>query len=156
MLLYLLCFYVFVQCTGILHWKTFTRTTSSTRVMSDWNVQFSKERNDTSIRIWYTSSMGVQAVGWKCFTLSFLFDGSECSDPAPVRGGVSSYDIDHDHKSVPAAISGVCHITRNGTLQITSSLVRECGAKYSYYHGYYKGSRSITSSLHVEEMCPEY
>ena len=33
----------------------------STTPMSDWNVQFSKERNDTSIRIWYTSSMGVQA-----------------------------------------------------------------------------------------------
>ena len=148
---------MFVQCTGILHWKTFTRRTSSTPVMPDWNVQFSKERNDTSIRIWYTSSMGLQVYSgdWACFTLSFLFDGSECSDPAPVRGGVTSRANGYDYKSVPAAISGVCHITRNGTLQITSSVVRECGADYNYYNGYYYGSRSITSSLHVEEMCPD-
>ena len=101
--------------------------------------------------------MGVQANGGsKCFTLSFLFDGSECSDPAPVRGGVtSSSGTGSDAKSVPAAISGVCHITRNGTLQITSSVVRECGANRHYYHGYYQGSRSITSSLHIEEMCPD-
>ena len=102
--------------------------------------------------------MGVNVYNgdWECFTLSFLFDGSECSDPAPVRGGVTSHDNGNDHKSVPAAISGVCHITRNGTLQITSSLVRECGADYHYYHGYYRGSPfSITSSLHVEEMCPD-
>ena len=148
---------MFVQCTGILHWKTFTRITRSSTAMSDWNVQFSKERNYTSIRIWYTSSMGVQAVSWECFTLSFLFDGNECSDPAPVRGGVSSNSgTGSDDKSVPAAISGVCQITRNGTLQITSSLVRECGANFRYYHGYYTGGRTITSSLHVEEMCPEY
>ena len=146
-----------VQCTGILHWKTFTRATTSSTPMSDWNVQFSKQRNDTSIRIWYTSSMGVQAYdnAWECFTLSFLFDGSECSDPAPVRGGVTSFDFRNDAKSVPSAISGVCHITRNGTLQITSSVVRECGANYQYYHGNYQGTRSITSSLHVEEMCPD-
>ena len=104
--------------------------------------------------------MGVQAYASdrECFTLSFLFDGSECSDPAPVRGGVSSNSASgNDHKSVPGAISGVhvCHITRNGTLQITSSLVRECGANYAYYHGYYGSGRSITSSLHVEEMCPD-
>ena len=145
---------MFAQCTGILHWKTFTRTTSSATSMSDWNVQFSKERNDTSIRIWYTSSMGIRARSWECFTLSFLFDGSECSDPAPVRGGVSS-NSGGSHKSVPAAISGVCHVTRNGTLQITSSVVRECRADNQYYHGYYLGGRSITSSLHVEEMCPD-
>ena len=145
---------MFVQCTGILHWKTFTRTTRSSTPMSDWNVQFSKERNDTSIRIWYTSSMGVHTVGWECFTLSFLFDGRECSDPAPVRGGVSSHGSG-DHKSVPAAISGVCHITRNGTMQITSSVFRDCGKNYQYYHGYYNHGRSITSSLHVEEMCPD-
>ena len=125
--------------------------------MGNWNVQFSKQRNDTSIRIWYTSSMGVVGAHsrWDCFTLSFLFDGSECNDPAPVRGGVSSHDTGSDHKSVPAAISGVCHITRNGTLQITSSVMRECGADHGYYHGYYNGDRSITSSLHVEEMCPD-
>ena len=102
--------------------------------------------------------MGVQAYGnaWECFTLSFLFDGSECSDPAPVRGGVTSNSgTGVDTKSVPAAISGVCHITRNGTLQITSSLVRDCGANNAYYHGYYTGGRPITSSLHVEEMCPD-
>ena len=146
-----------VQCTGILHWKTFTRTTRSTRAMSDWNIQFSKQRNDTFIRIWYTSSVGAvgRGVAWECFTLSFLFDGSECSDPAPVRGGVTSHDSGNDHKSVPAAISGVCHITRNGTLQITSSLVRDCGANYGHYQGYYRGGRSVTSSLHVEEMCPD-
>ena len=92
---------------------------------------------------------------WECFTLSFLFDGSECSDPAPVRGGVTSFDSGHDHKSVPAAISGVCHITRNGTLQITSSVVRECDVNFFYHHGFYNGGRSITSSLHVEEMCPD-
>ena len=93
---------------------------------------------------------------WECFTLSFLFDGSECSDPAPVRGGVTSYDTGNDHKSVPAAISGVCHITRNGTLQITSSHIRECGSTYGIFHGYYRGGHSITSSLHVEEMCPDF
>ena len=100
--------------------------------------------------------MGANPHGaWECFTLSFLFDGSECSDPAPVRGGVTSHDTSNDIKSVPAAISGVCHIIRNGTLQITSSVMRECGADNPYYHGYYEGVRSITSSLHVEEMCPD-
>ena len=101
--------------------------------------------------------MGAIGIGnaWECFTLSFLFDGSECSDPAPVRGGVTLRATGNDRKSVPAAISGVCHITRNGTLQITSSLVRDCGATTQYFHGYYLGGRSITSSLHVEEMCPD-
>ena len=92
---------------------------------------------------------------WECFTLSFLFDDSECSDPAPVRDGVTSHDSGNDRKSVPAAISGVCHITRNGTLQIPSSHIRECGSTYGIFHGCYRGGHSITSSLHVEEMCPD-
>ena len=127
--------------------------------MSPWNVKFSKKRADTVLRVLYTTSMGVRAQhgGWKYFTLSFLFNGSECSNPAPIRGGVGSLQDGGssyaDLKSVPAAISGVCNQLRSGDVTITSNLV-EGNVQYGHYHGYYPSSRSITSSLHVEELCP--
>ena len=60
--------------------------------MSPWNVKFPKIRTDTVLHVLYTTSMGVAAFAgnWQHFTLSFLFNGSECSNPAPIRGGVAS------------------------------------------------------------------
>ena len=128
--------------------------------MSPWNVKFSKKRTDTVLRVLYTTSMGVVAQngGWKYFTLSFLFNGSECSNPAPIRGGVASLQSGgysyRDEKSVPAAISGVCNQLRSGDVTITSNLVKG-DVQYALYHGrYFSSSTSITSSLHVEELCP--
>ena len=126
--------------------------------MSPWNVKFPKKRTDTVLRVLYTTSMGVLAYngGWQHFTLSFLFNGSECSNPAPVRGGVGSVKGGSaaDAKSVPAAISGVCNQLRNGDVTITSNLVKG-NVQYSHYHGRYPtSSTSIPSSLHVEELCP--
>ena len=126
--------------------------------MSPWNVKFSKKRAETVLRVLYTTSMGVRAQGssWQDFTLSFLFNGSECSNPAPIRGGVDSLQYggssNTDGKSVPAAISGVCNQLRNGDVTITSNLVKG-NVQYQHYHGR-SFSNSITSSLHVEELCP--
>ena len=125
--------------------------------MSPWNVKFSKKRADTVLRVLYTTSMGAQAHGgWQHFTLSFLFNGSECSNPAPIRGGVASLQYGgigyRDGKSVPAAISGVCNRLRSGDVTITSNLGN---VPHGHYHGYHpSSSSSITSSLHVEELCP--
>ena len=127
--------------------------------MSPWNVKFSKKRADTVLRVLYTTSMGILAhAGWHHFTLSFLFNGSECSNPAPIRGGVASSQHGSssygDHKSVPAAISGVCNQLRSGDVTITSNLVKG-NVPYAHYHGRYPSSSTpITSSLHVEELCP--
>ena len=125
--------------------------------MSPWNVKFSKKRTDTVLRVLYTTSMGVTAYSgaWQHFTLSFLFNGSECSNPAPIRGGVASrqYGNHGDHKSVPAAISGVCNQLRSGDVTITSNLVKG-HVPQGHFHGYHPSSPSITSSLHVEELCP--
>ena len=90
------CFLVLnLQCNGILRWKTYTRQTRNANVMSPWNVKFSKRRTDTVLRVLYTTSMGIQAYNgnWQHFTLSFLFNGSECSNPAPIRGGVASLQV---------------------------------------------------------------
>ena len=127
--------------------------------MSPWNVKFPKIRTDTVLHVLYTTSMGVAAFAgnWQHFTLSFLFNGSECSNPAPIRGGVASLQnggfSDRDEKSVPAAISGVCNQLRSGDVTITSNLVKG-NVQYGPYHGYDPSSASITSSLHVEELCP--
>ena len=127
--------------------------------MSPWNVTFPKNRTDTVLRVLYTTSMGVTAYNgaWQYFTLSFLFDGSECSNPAPIRGGVASLQNggynNTDGKSVPAAISGVCNQLRSGDVTITSNLVKG-NVQYGPYHGYDPSNKSITSSLHVEELCP--
>ena len=127
--------------------------------MSPWNVKFSKKRTDTVLRVLYTTSMGVGAYNgnWKRFTLSFLFNGSECSNPAPIRGGVASLQYgggsNTDGKSVPAAISGVCNQLRSGDVTITSNLVK-VNVPVGHYHGYHPSSTPITSSLHVEELCP--
>ena len=154
------CFLVLIlQCTGILRWKTYTRQTRNANVMSPWNVTFPKNRTDTVLRVLYTTSMGVVAYndGWRHFTLSFLFNGSECSNPAPIRGGVVSVQSGgfsyREHKSVPAAISGVCNQLRSGDVTITSNLV-EGDVQQGHYHGYHPSSPYITSSLHVEELCP--
>ena len=127
--------------------------------MSPWNVKFPKKRTDTVLRVLYTTSMGIWAQGgsWRHFTPSFLFNGSECSNPAPIRGGVASLQggsVNYrDYKSVPAAISGVCNQLRSGDVTITSNLVKGHVPNH-YYHGHYPFSASITSSLHVEELCP--
>ena len=128
--------------------------------MSPWNVKFSKKRADTMLRVLYTTLMGVQAYNgyWQHFTLSFLFNGSECSNPAPIRGGIASLQNGGynyvDYKSFPAAISGVCNQLRSGDVTITSNLVKG-NVQYSHYHGRYPtSSTSIPSSLHVEELCP--
>ena len=127
--------------------------------MSPWNVKFPKKRTDTVLRVLYTTSMGVRAqdVDWQHFTLSFLFNGSECSNPAPIRGGVVSVQSGgfsyREHKSVPAAISGVCNQLRSGDVTITSNLVKG-RVLHGHYHGFHPSSTSITSSLHVEELCP--
>ena len=127
--------------------------------MSPWNVNFPKKRTDTVLRVLYTTSMGIWAQGgsWRHFTLSFLFNGSECSNPAPIRGGVASWQgggfSDRDYKSVPAAISGVCNQLRSGDVTITSNLVKGY-VPHDCYHGHHPFSTSITSSLHVEELCP--
>ena len=127
--------------------------------MSPWNVKFSKKRADTVLRVLYTTSMGVTAYNgvWRHFTLSFLFNGSECSNPAPIRGGVASWQGGsfsyREHKSVAAAISGVCNQLRSGDITITSNLAKD-NAQYGTFHGYHPSSPSITSSLHVEELCP--
>ena len=126
--------------------------------MSPWNVKFAKKRTDAVLRVLYTTSMGVVAYNgnWQYFTLSFLFNGSECSNPAPIRGGIASWQggaFDYrDGKSVPAAISGVCNQLRSGDVTTTSNLVK--GSVNEHYHGYHPSSTSTTSSLHVEELCP--
>ena len=127
--------------------------------MSPWNVKFSKKRPDTVLRVLYTTSMGVVAYngGWQHFTLSFLFNGSECSNPAPIRGGVASLQSGgigyRERKSVPAAISGVCNQLRSGDVTITSNLVKG-NVPQGHFHGFHPSSTSLTSSLHVEELCP--
>ena len=128
--------------------------------MSPWNVKFSKKRADTVLRVLYTTSMGVETYNGNSqhFTLSFLFNGSECSNPAPIRGGVVSVQSGgfsyRERKSVPAAISGVCNQLRRGDVTITSNLVKG-HVVHRHYHGRYpSSSTSITSSLHVEELCP--
>ena len=112
-------------------------------VTMEWEV-FQK-RTDTLLRVLYTTSMGTVAYSsvWQHFTLSFLFNGSECSNPAPIRGGIAS-DQDGgngntDKKSVPAAISCVCNQLCSGDVTITSNLVTDNGP-YGHYHGLYPSS----------------
>ena len=88
-------------------------------------------------------------------TFSFLFDGAECSEPAPTRGGVASWqDGPVDGESGPAAISGVCNSSGSGEITITSR-IGVANPLHRHYHGVYPSlSTQITSSLHLEDLCP--
>ncbi|XP_065196283.1 uncharacterized protein LOC135827761 isoform X2 [Sycon ciliatum] len=139
---------------GIVAWKTFRQVTGTSAVYP-MNVIYNKTRADTVLRIMYTATFGSYHYTWTTFTISILINNTDCQDPGPIRSGVSGYHSGSGsvYTILPGAISGVCNINTAGSLRITTKLADHSG-RYKY-EGYYRsGSSRITSSLHVEEMCP--
>ncbi|XP_065193998.1 uncharacterized protein LOC135825194 isoform X2 [Sycon ciliatum] len=137
---------------GIVSWKTFTMETSNSHRNPFSGVVFNKTRPDTVIRVVYTTSIGFQHGNnaWHCVKVSVRINGSDCSDPAPIRSGTSStspyYQI---HAGV---VSGICNIHTSGPLSFSTHIQAQCSTNTDYL-GYYYGTGSITSTLHIEELC---
>ena len=154
--LIIMCLFLlsFVQC-GIVAWKTFRKETG-TSTAYPMNVIYNKTRADTVLRVMYTATFGsLHSSSWTTFTISVLINNTDCRDPGPIRSGVSGYESGSGnvYTILPGAVSGVCHINTAGPLRITTKLARNSGS--TMYEGYYQNSwQRITSSLHVEEMCP--
>ena len=117
---------------------------------------FTKRRSDTAVRVWYTVSLGLKTVTHKeCYTISVLFDGAECVDPAPVRGGVTGRVGHNNYLAIPGIISGVCNGLASGPRRVSTSWRRECyNGDQNKYEGYYGGNQVVTASMHIDEMCP--
>ncbi|XP_065194004.1 uncharacterized protein LOC135825198 [Sycon ciliatum] len=78
---------------GIVSWKTFTMETSTSSASNPFSgVVFNKTRPDTVIRVVYTTSIGFLHgnTAWHCVKVSVRINGSDCSDPAPIRSGSTS------------------------------------------------------------------
>lgn len=144
------------QC-GLVNWQSYTE--SSVQHV-DWNVTFTKTRPDTVLRILYTSSIGAQTYsGWNCFMLSVLINGSQCANPAPIRGGVTMFVTVETYVTniFPAAVSGVCYITTAGPLQISTAKTNSCTNSYGQYDGFYhlfQKNDTLTATMFVEEYLP--
>ena len=142
-----------VQC-GIIAWKTFRQDTGTEHVYP-MNVIYNKTRADTVLRVMYTATFGSQHNMWTGFSISILINNTDCQDPGPIRSGVSCAGVNTVSTILPGAIRGVCHINTAGPLRITTKLVQNTMRGSYAYEGYFAGRyKRITSSLHVEEMCP--
>ncbi|XP_065193564.1 uncharacterized protein LOC135824790 [Sycon ciliatum] len=140
---------------GIVAWKTFRKETGTSRV-NPMNVIYNKTRADTVLRIMYTATFGsYHSSTWTDFTISILINNTDCQDPGPIKSGVSNHATASANvfTILPGAISGVCHINTAGPLRITTKLALNSGS-YMYEGNYHNSAQRITSSLHVEEMCP--
>ena len=146
-------------CKGILSWKHYTKQASSE--FSSWRVNFNKVKDNTSLYIMYTGTMGVYTHlidTWACLRISVLFNGTQCSKPAPIAsgsgiwkrpgGGIGSISS--------SAISGECTGLPSGLLEVTVKAESACTTASSGVHQGYRGSmkQPTTYSLRVEECCP--
>ncbi|XP_065193993.1 uncharacterized protein LOC135825192 [Sycon ciliatum] len=138
---------------GIVSWKTFTMEIS-TSGFRYWfsGVVFNKTRPDTVIRVVYTTSIGFKhgTHDWHCVKVSVRINGSDCSDPAPIRSGSSSNS--HHHHIYAGVVSGICHINISGPLSFSTHIDAQCTTSNAYL-GYYPGAGTLTSTLHIEELC---
>ncbi|XP_065194009.1 uncharacterized protein LOC135825201 isoform X1 [Sycon ciliatum] len=137
---------------GIVSWKTFTMETSGSAINPFSGVVFNKTRPDTVIRVVYTTSIGLRHGGntWHCVKVSVRINGRDCSDPAPIRSGSSTDSARYQiHAGV---VSGICNIHTSGPLSFSTHIQAQCTTSY-YYLGYYPGTGTITSTLHIEELC---
>ena len=152
-------FFLQMSCTGILHWKHYTKRSSST--FTTWTVDFNKTRNNTSLHVSYTGMMGVyqyQNSQWACMRLSILFNSTDCTSPAPIHSGAvfrQDYSNFHSHSLSPSIISGECRNLKSGPLKITVKVEQKC---YTYSAGIYNGEKvgfsdPVTYALRVEERC---
>eukprot|EP00117_Sycon_ciliatum_P001900 scpid89122/ scgid7365/ len=148
---------------GLVSWKSFTKTTHGTGGYT-FDVMFNKTRNDTVLRVVYTSVFGVNFGSynhWHCFTISVRINGSECSNPGPIRSGASmvAYSSANIQSVLPGSVSGTCDIQASGPLRITTHLEGHCRAfsgttTSSSYVGYYAGgaTHALSASLYIEEL----
>ncbi|XP_065193995.1 uncharacterized protein LOC135825193 isoform X2 [Sycon ciliatum] len=142
------------QKCGIVSWKTFTMETShsSARVNPFSGVVFNKTRPDTVIRVVYTTSIGFfhGDNNWHCVKVSVRINGSDCSDPAPIRSGSTGSTA---HYQIHAGVvSGICNLNTSGPLSFSTRIEAQCTTG-DYRLGFYAGTGTITSTLHIEELC---
>ena len=145
----LLCHF---QC-GIVSWKTFTMETSTSSASNPFSgVVFSKTRPDTVIRVVYTTSIGFKHGNnaMHCVKVSVRINGRDCSDPAPIRSG--SFGSTAHYQAHAGVVSGICNINTSGPLYFSTHIEAQCGTS-QYHLGYYPGTGTITSTLHIEELC---
>ncbi|XP_065194011.1 uncharacterized protein LOC135825203 [Sycon ciliatum] len=141
------------QKCGIVSWKTFTMETSGSSARNPFSgVVFNKTRPDTVIRVVYTTSIGFYhpTNNWHCVKVSVRINGRDCSDPAPIRSGSSS--TSERHQMHAGVVSGICHINNSGPLSFSTHIQTQCTTSTSYL-GYYPDSGTLTSTLHIEELC---
>ncbi|XP_065194007.1 uncharacterized protein LOC135825200 isoform X2 [Sycon ciliatum] len=140
------------QKCGIVSWKTFTMETSSSAINPFSGVVFNKTRPDTVIRVVYTTSIGFQHGNnaAHCVKVSVRINGRDCSDPAPIRSG--SFGSTAHYQAHAGVVSGICNINTSGPLSFSTHIDAQCTTTNSYL-GYYYGTGTITSTLHIEELC---
>ncbi|XP_065194005.1 uncharacterized protein LOC135825199 [Sycon ciliatum] len=137
---------------GIVSWKTFTMQTSSSHRNPFSGVRFNKRRPDTVIRVVYTTSIGFYHpnTAMHCVKVSVRINGRDCSDPAPIRSG--SFGSTAHYQAHAGVVSGICNINTSGPLYFSTHIEAQCGTS-QYHLGYYPGTGTITSTLHIEELC---
>ena len=155
-----------IQCAsshGVVAWSSKAWVLNST-IATIANGQlvsmpFKKSRNDTYLRLTWSSSMR-QQLHKKCSEWFFKINNEECSSPASISGLVyhAIEDHGHSHHSYQhrhGTVVGVCQATRSGKLTSSSyeisMNIRDCPG--------YSGSKSDTgwrsaSTIMVEELCP--
>ena len=143
-----------VQC-GMVNWQTFTQTNPTKAAnMIVWNAKFNKTWTDTTLRVTYSTMLGLQASNaWSCFTFSILINGEECSDPAPIQNTFNLHAAysSNVHQFSPTVITGTCRNIPAGTISLTTRTVKAC-SRQMVHESKYQGPTTPPASMFVEEL----
>ncbi|XP_065193431.1 uncharacterized protein LOC135824632 [Sycon ciliatum] len=142
---------------GVVNWQNFVQTSpSKSNNMIVWNHEFYKKRNDTAIRITYSTMLGVQAQNtWSCLAYSILLNGQECADPAPIMNtvGLHGSSDSNVYNVAPTVITGTCQQLAAGLIRLTTRATVACSRQWAG-EGKHRGPTTPPASMFVEELSP--
>ena len=145
-----------LQC-GVVNWQNFVQTSpSKSNNMIVWNHEFYKKRNDTAIRITYSTMLGLRGSGaWSCLTYSILLNGQECANPAPIMNTINLYSTSGAdvHQVAPTVITGTCQQLPAGLISLTTQATVACSRQW-VFEGKYRSPTTPPASMFVEELSP--
>ncbi|XP_065193547.1 uncharacterized protein LOC135824770 isoform X2 [Sycon ciliatum] len=143
------------ETCGMVNWQTFTQTNPTKAAnMIVWNAKFNKTWTDTTLRVTYSTMLGLQASNaWSCFTFSILINGEECSDPAPIQNTFNLHAAysSNVHQFSPTVITGTCRNIPAGTISLTTRTVKAC-SRQMVHESKYQGPTTPPASMFVEEL----
>ena len=123
-------------------------------------VTYNKQRQDTILRISFSSTLG-QFFKRGCAQWFIRLNNQDCTDPAPIVSLVYTAERPQNMWNIaPAVISGFCKSTRSGSFGTGNVRISvHVGSCDRFWHNDAHTGRptdvgQVTSSLLVEEYCP--